>query len=780
MTESNAAESIFAQALEKTDPAERTAYLDEACQGDSALRRQVERLLAAHPQIGGFLEKPIVGNLADPPSGERTNADSPTPARPSLDDTMAEGTSGVPLDEQIAFLTPSLKPGSLGRLGHYEILEIIGKGGFGIVLRAFDEKLHRISAIKVLSPAYAAVGSARKRFIREAQTAAAVKNEHVVAIYNVQDEAQPPYLVMELIDGISLQDKLDKKGPLSLKEILRIGMQMAEGLAAAHKQGLVHRDIKPANILLENGVERVKITDFGLARAVDDASITQSGTVAGTPMYMSPEQAEGLAIDHRSDLFSLGTVLYAMCTGHPPFRASGTHAVLKRVIDAAPRPMREINNEIPEWLSDIVAKLHAKKPEDRFQMAKELAELLGQRLADVQAGRVIERASRASEGSATVAPSPVAHASGSPRWRWIAAAALTLFIGITPIAAYFWSQYSASKRGQVDYEFEDPRVKITIDGGGDQSTYGGAVAVSEQRLANVTHTLRAYDRDGKEYFSHEFSVKPRGKTHVRVPAPPKTIEEPGWVQLFNGKDLTGWTGDTNVWNWKNDALNGTKLLPGGAIQMHSLRHQTTFKDFELKFQASIDNAAGLAAVTVRGKAGMPIGPARDVGSFSTDWGDPGKLIAARNQIDLKKALKKSGFNDFTIQCVGKRVTVSVNGVTTIDQEFADLPAEGPLAFKLFQGTTITPNVSIRNVEIRQLAPQTEPGWVQLFNGKNLDGWKTHPFKTGGWTVEDKELVGRGPGRYLFSERGDYENFHFRVEAQANAAANAGQVLHGWD
>ena len=175
------------------------------------------------------------------------------------------------------------------------------------MLKAFDEQLHRVVAIKVLSPAFAANGSARKRFIREARAAAAVKNEHVVGIYDVEEDAQPPYLVMECIDGISLQDKLDKHGPLRLKEILRIGMQTAEGLAAAHKQGLVHRDIKPANILLENGVERVKITDFGLARAVDDASVTQSGTVAGTPMYMSPEQAEGLPIDHRSDLFSLGT-----------------------------------------------------------------------------------------------------------------------------------------------------------------------------------------------------------------------------------------------------------------------------------------------------------------------------------------------------------------------------------------------------------------------------------------------------------------------------------------
>jgi len=282
----------------------------------------------------------------------------------------------------------------------------------------------------VLSPAFAANGSARKRFIREARTAAAVKNEHVVGIYDVEEDAQPPYLAMEMVDGISLQDKIDKHGSLGVTEILRIGLQIAEGLTAAHKQGLVHRDIKPANILLENGVERVKITDFGLARAVDDASVTQSGTVAGTPMYMSPEQAEGLQIDHRSDLFSLGTVLYAMCTGHPPFRASGTHAVLKRVIDAAPRPIREINNEIPDWLCDIIGKLHAKKPEDRFPTAKEVAELLGQRLADVQAGRSVAGALRspgesakdlvAATGASKTQPRPPiqAPAPSGPRPRW--------------------------------------------------------------------------------------------------------------------------------------------------------------------------------------------------------------------------------------------------------------------------------------------------------------------------------------------------------------------------
>src|SRR5436305_2249093 len=133
----------------------------------------------------------------------------------------------------------------------------------------------------------------------------------------------------------------------------------------------MHRDIKPANILLENGVERVKITDFGLARAADDASLTRSGFVAGTPQYMAPEQARGEGVDRRSDLFSLGSVLYAMCVGHPPFRAESALAVLRRVSDETPRPIRELNPDIPEWLAEIVARLHANDPDQRFQSADE-------------------------------------------------------------------------------------------------------------------------------------------------------------------------------------------------------------------------------------------------------------------------------------------------------------------------------------------------------------------------------------------------------------------------
>jgi serine/threonine protein kinase len=421
MSTSSSAESIFLAALEKASPAERAAYLNEACQCDSDLRRRVEQLLEAHPQVGSILQKPVADRPADEAlgSGERASTADPGPLPGPGGETQAHNPGSAEAAAVPDFLTPSQKPGALGRLDHYEILEIVGRGGMGIVLKGFDEKLHRVVAIKVMAAELAVSGTARQRFTREARAAAAVSHEHVVTIHAVEEDHRPPYLVMQFVDGVSLQEKLDKQGPPGLKEILRIGLQTAEGLAAAHRQGLVHRDIKPANILLENAVERVKLTDFGLARAVDDASLTHSGVIAGTPLYMSPEQAAGEPVDHRSDLFSLGSVLYALCTGRPPFRAGGTHAVLRRVIDDTPRPIQEVNHEIPGWLCDLIARLHAKNPADRFQSAREVAELLGQYLAYLQQPGQIPMP-RAVEDLPS--PKPV------PKRRWLGLAACCLLL----------------------------------------------------------------------------------------------------------------------------------------------------------------------------------------------------------------------------------------------------------------------------------------------------------------------------------------------------------------
>jgi len=358
-------------------------------------------------------------------AGENTSdhAASPTLEKPSL--ARIGPSTRLPEHE---YLDPCNTPGRLGRLAHYELLSVIGRGGMGTVFKAHDEALQRPVALKLMAPELAASDLSRQRFIREARAAAAVMNDHVVAIHAVDDQRRLPYLVMQYIEGQSLQDRLVEK-PLTVDEIIRISREMAEGMAAAHAKGLVHRDIKPANILLEHPGDRVKITDFGLARAVDDTSLSHSGAIIGTPLFMAPEQAQGEAVDHRADLFSLGVVMYAMCTGQSPFKANNTLAVLKRVCEDHPAPIHNVNTTIPGWLDVIIFRLMAKKPEDRFATAQEVAGLLDRKTAP---------AMPVANEMTTVLHVPKAPLTTPARTRrpWAVGA---LFVLVTMGAGYFYS-----------------------------------------------------------------------------------------------------------------------------------------------------------------------------------------------------------------------------------------------------------------------------------------------------------------------------------------------------
>jgi eukaryotic-like serine/threonine-protein kinase len=376
MCDESRLKSFLDDGLPEIEHAQLAGHLD-TCAG---CRRTLERL-AAGSRLWADLRR-----LAPTPGLRPTGGDNDTETYAS------ERGPSFDREHSLDFLAPPSTTGSLGRLGPYEVSEVLGQGGFGIVFKAFDPALGRTVAVKVLAAQLATSAGARKRFAREAKAAAAVVHDHVVAIHAVESWNGLPYLVMPYIAGRSLQDRVDREGPLEVREVLRIGIQTALGLAAAHAQGLVHRDVKPSNILLENGVERVKLTDFGLARAIDDASLTQSGVVAGTPQYMSPEQARGEAVDHRSDLFSLGSVLYFACAGHSPFRADSTPAVLRRVCDERPRPLRELDLDVPGWLAEIVERLHAKEPAGRYQSAQEVAEVMGRRLASLQRGEPLKMA----------------------------------------------------------------------------------------------------------------------------------------------------------------------------------------------------------------------------------------------------------------------------------------------------------------------------------------------------------------------------------------------------
>ena len=464
---------------------------------------------------------------------------------PGMNRTIGLAAEDEPEDELedeawLAFLDPPDpdRPETLGRLAAYEVVEVLGRGGMGIVLKARDPALERTVAIKVLTPALAHGPMARRRFAREARAAAAVGHEHIVAIYAVDEFRGLPYLVMQYIPGRSLQDRLDASGPLEVKEILRIGTQAARALAAAHAQGVVHRDIKPANILLENCVERVKLTDFGLARAMDDASLTQSGVIAGTPAVHGPRAGTGRA--GRRPLRPVRTrgVLYAMAVGRPPFRANSAMAVLKRVCDDRHRPIRELNPDVPDWLEAMIDRLLAKDPADRFQTAAEVADLLERGLAHVQQPTAVPRPvigvvhdKAASEFEFDL---PVAKAPARRRRLAVAAGFMMLSLaglgaseaaGLTKVSEFVATVLRIkTAEGTLEVKVDDPDVKVDVD---NECVIIGGAGPREIRLRTGQHRLLA-TRNGQPVKDELISIM-KGKKqivsigfdpHVAVAVPP--------------------------------------------------------------------------------------------------------------------------------------------------------------------------------------------------------------------------------------------------------------------
>ncbi|MBI3862752.1 MAG: protein kinase [Planctomycetia bacterium] len=272
------------------------------------------------------------------------------------------------------------------RIGDYRILGFLGQGGMGVVYLAEDQRLKRRVALKVMKPELAADPRARRRFLREAQSAAAIEHDNLVTIFQVGEDGELPFLAMPLLKGQTLDQRLKTGPPLTLPQIVRIGRHAAAGLAAAHERGLIHRDIKPANLWLESEYgDRVKILDFGLALPAEtDGHLTQSGTVVGTPAYMAPEQARGEEVDARSDLFSLGCVLYRLCTGHLPFKGNTTLALLTSLAVDQPDPPKRVHADIPAELSDLVLRLLSKNRTDRPASARDVVAALDAcQLADV-------------------------------------------------------------------------------------------------------------------------------------------------------------------------------------------------------------------------------------------------------------------------------------------------------------------------------------------------------------------------------------------------------------
>lgn len=301
----------------------------------------------------------------------------------------------------------------------------------GIVFLAEDTRLHRKVAIKAMLPEFARDTKARERFLREARHAANIRHDNVVTVFQVDEHEDVPYIAMELLPGMSLEQRLQATPVLPLPEIVRISREIAQGLAAAHSAGIIHRDIKPGNILLEAPTGRVKLLDFGLARPVEDTNrITRAGLVLGTPSYMSPEQAAGKVVDHRSDLFSLGIVLYRMCTGIDPFERDSIMAVLTALAVETPAPLRTVNPTIPPEIERIVQGLLEKQVSRRYQSAPEVIADLEQAASALapQSGPrpswSVEPSPSVGHSGGVVRSSPPSHSSPSPssrRWGLVAA-----------------------------------------------------------------------------------------------------------------------------------------------------------------------------------------------------------------------------------------------------------------------------------------------------------------------------------------------------------------------
>jgi tRNA A-37 threonylcarbamoyl transferase component Bud32 len=337
-------EQLYHSALEQ-EANQRADFLKAACAGDQALHREVESLLRLQPQAESFIEEPAVEAVAH---------------------VMAQSRTQSLVGRQI---------------GSYQILSLLGVGGMGEVYKARDTRLDRIDALKILPSEVASDRERLRRFVREAKAASALKHPNVATIYEIGESAGLHFIAMEYVEGQTLESKISSQ-PLDPAEVVEIGLQITDALDEAHSKGITHRDIKPANLMLTPRGQ-VKVLDFGLAKVArpegqavasditTDLS-TASGVLMGTMHYMSPEQVLGQKPDHRTDIFSLGAVLYEMATGRLPFAGTSSTETMDRILHEQPEAMAQFNYNLPVELERIIRKCLEKDRERRYQSAREL------------------------------------------------------------------------------------------------------------------------------------------------------------------------------------------------------------------------------------------------------------------------------------------------------------------------------------------------------------------------------------------------------------------------
>ncbi len=524
---------------------------------DEATHRQTEAHLGACERCSAAVER-ILSNLLKEDTDELEGGSSSTKTFPSHLAAQLKTSAGEPLDEEsfdVNLLAPSYKKGTIGRLGKYDVHGVIGQGGMGVVFKAFDEQLRRTVAIKVLNRQLSSSAVARRRFIREARAAAGIKHGNVITIYAVEESHNCPFLVMEYVGGCSLRDHIRLHRHLEPLEVVQLSQGIAAGLAAAHAQGVIHRDIKPSNIMLEEGGVRVKITDFGLARAaVDNVDLTSQGAAVGTAAYMSPEQVSGNRIDLRSDLFSLGCVMYAMVAGHSPFQGRNWLDIARKVAEYHPPPLEKTHEGTPPMLSEIVSRLLEKDPDKRFQSATEVAEVLNRYLT-------VLNQTPTDEMSRVLRASRLPSRSRRRRLRWAVPAAAVVLIAALG-ALLLWP------RGNGD---------LGAKGGGGPPEVGFVGPVSPNGLQSIT-VDRSGEADATSIGEALSWARPGTVIRVRAGDPYVEAVEISGARLRDVRlegQIEGPDGERPVLRVDNDAAPVIRIRDVSGVVVRGFRIEST-------------------------------------------------------------------------------------------------------------------------------------------------------------------------------------------------------------
>lgn len=473
------------------------------------------------------------------------------------DDGAADPTAFFDLNDSFdaSLMQPSTIPGALGQLGKYQIQGVIGDGAMGIVLKALDESLGRTVAIKVLKRQLCTSERARRRFIREARSVAAISHPNVVTVFEVNEQQVCPYMVMEYVAGGTLRQYIRSKGRLPAFEVVRLSKGIAEGLAAAHQQGVIHRDIKPANLLLERSAVRVKISDFGLARAaVGSVDLTSQGLAVGTPSYMSPEQVKGKKLDCRSDLFSLGCVIYAMITGHTPFRGDCQFDIARRILEQDPPPLDHVAPETPPFLVDLTQRLLAKNVDDRFASADEVVAHLENFLARLNESTTDEfsdimRQVRLPGKRANVEPSPATTPTLRKRGAWRQRLIVLPFV-LLLAALMIWQPW----RWLTDVPPDVQQIFV-----GDPAKRPGVVATIGQALRMAQPGSVILVHPDKEYWETLVLSDPQRLANVTLAAAPDAVRPP--VLNSSAPSLT--LSVITIHNVPGVTIRGLEIRPSG-------------------------------------------------------------------------------------------------------------------------------------------------------------------------------------------------------------------------